>query len=191
MTDIVEVDDLKSNNLLVCEMEIGSYINFFNYTNYYELWFGTHLKCIYNLMYIIKLNSSLLVDVCVDLIIYDHPSKNNRFTLIYSILSTVYNYRTYIFIQVNELVPVVSLSQLFSNLIWSEREGWDIFGVFFINNTDLRRILTDYGFKGHPLRKDFPLTGFYEISYNDTLQQIQHSRVELTQEFRKTTYDKP
>ena len=189
MTDIVEVDDLKSNNLLVCEMEIGSYINFFNYTNYYELWFGTHLKCIYNLMYIIKLNSSLLVDVCVDLIIYDHPSKNNRFTLIYSILSTVYNYRTYIFIQVNELVPVVSLSQLFSNLIWSEREGWDIFGVFFINNTDLRRILTDYGFKGHPLRKDFPLTGFYEISYNDTLQQIQHSRVELTQEFRVFTFD--
>jgi NADH:ubiquinone oxidoreductase subunit C len=146
-------------------------------------------KYIYSQAYFIKLNSLILANLSVDIVVYDNPGKTYRFTIIYSFLSTFYNTRFYYIIQLNELMPIYSLSFLFPNLTWSERENWDIFGIFFINNTDLRRILTDYGFKGHPLRKDFPLTGFYEIAYNDTLRRIVHSRVELTQEFRVFTFD--
>jgi NADH:ubiquinone oxidoreductase subunit C len=146
-------------------------------------------KYIYSNSYFIKINSLILVNTSIDIIVYDNPGKIYRFTIIYSFLSTFYNVRFYLVSQLNELMPVYSLSSLFPSLIWSERESWDIFGIFFINNIDLRRLLTDYGFKGHPLRKDFPLTGFYEIVYNDTLHRIIHSRVELTQEFRVFTFD--
>jgi NADH:ubiquinone oxidoreductase subunit C len=146
-------------------------------------------KYIYSSSYFIKINSLVLANISIDMVVYDNPGKIYRFTVIYSFLSTFYNVRFYLVSQLNELIPICSLSSLFPNLMWSERESWDIFGIFFINNTDLRRLLTDYGFKGHPLRKDFPLTGFYEIVYNDTLRRIVHSRVELTQEFRVFTFD--
>jgi NADH:ubiquinone oxidoreductase subunit C len=139
---------------------------------------------IYNYIKIIKVSSCIQLNNCSDLVVYDQPNKLIRFTVIYCLLSTIFNYRINIFTQVNELSLLISLNYLYKSLLWSERECWDLFGLFFVNHPDLRRILTDYGFKGHPLQKDFPLTGFSELFYNDLQQQLCYTPVELTQESR-------
>ena len=199
-TVIIGVDKDSGNNIATIEynkinLVFDRYLKFVilpsftTSTDLNELTIFLHHSHLFVFSYLVKYNSLKLLNSCIDLVIYDRPSKNNRFTFIYLLLSTVYNTRTRIITQVNELQSVLSLHLLFASLNWSEREGWDIFGVFFINHTSLRRILTDYGFKGHPLRKDFPLTGFYELNYNDTKQQILYSTIKLTQEFRLFSID--
>jgi len=155
-----------------------------NLSNNYHSIVGVHYTHIYPYLKLIKKNSLSQLNSCIDLVIYDHPNKNYRFTVIYCLISNFFNYRLNIFTQLNELQVLRSTINLYLSIIWSERECWDLFGIFFINHTDLRRILTDYGFKGHPLRRDFPLTGFYEVSYNDLQQHVTYDLVELTQEFR-------
>lgn len=114
----------------------------------------------------------------------DYPYNNNRFRLVYSLLSYMYTHRLLISTQLHEKGIISSLSQIYLGSCWQEREVWDLFGIFFKGNPDLRRILTDYGFFGHPLRKDFPLTGFYEIIYDDRKKQIMYRPVSLAQEYR-------
>jgi NADH:ubiquinone oxidoreductase subunit C len=121
----------------------------------------------------------------------DYPSQGARFRLAYSLLSYTYTGRLAIFFGINERTVVPSLTPLFSGAAWQEREVWDLFGIFFQGNQDLRRILTDYGFAGHPLRKDFPLTGFSEILYDDRKKQIIYRPVSLAQEFRNFTSVNP
>jgi len=115
----------------------------------------------------------------------DMPTRKNRFELVYNLLSLRYNSRIRVKTYTDELTPVDSLTGIYAAANWYEREIWDMFGVFFTNHPDLRRILTDYGFQGHPLRKDFPLTGYYEVRYDDELQRVVQEPVELAQEYRK------
>jgi len=115
----------------------------------------------------------------------DVPTRKYRFEIIYNLLSLRYNSRIRVKTYTDELTPIDSLCGVFQAANWYEREIWDMFGVFFTNHPDLRRILTDYGFQGHPLRKDFPLTGYYEVRYDDELQRIVQEPVELAQEYRK------
>jgi len=114
----------------------------------------------------------------------DYPSQKRRFEVSYELLSLRYNHRLRIKSFVYESDPILSAASVFLSATWWEREIWDLFGLFFKNNPDLRRILTDYGFLGHPLRKDFPLTGFSEIYYDTRSKTVSYNFVEISQKQR-------
>ena len=120
----------------------------------------------------------------VDIACSDVPGKKYRFSVSYLLHSILYNARIVVTVKTNEVIPLPSVTQLFESAGWLEREVYDLYGVFFYDHTDLRRILTDYGFSGYPLRKDFPLTGFIEIYYNDSTKRMAYEKVELAQEYR-------
>jgi len=120
-----------------------------------------------------------------DIVGSDFPSKLDRFHVIYNLLSIQYNYRFFVSIWVNELDKLYSIVELHPSASWYEREIWDLYGIHFEGNNDLRRILTDYGFLGHPLRKDFPLSGFTELYYNSRVDSIVHQPISLIQEYRQ------
>ena len=121
----------------------------------------------------------------------DYPEKKNRFEVAYEILSIKYNNRIRVKTYLNEITPINSVVNIYSCANWWEREVWDMFGIFFFNHPDLRRILTDYGFEGHPLRKDFPLTGFIEVRYDELRKRIVYEPVKLSQEFRIFDFTSP
>lgn len=121
----------------------------------------------------------------------DHPSRPQRFDLIYQLLSVTYNRRIRLKAAIGDGEIAPSVSHIFTTAIWSEREVWDMFGIFFSGHNDLRRLLTDYGFEGHPLRKDFPLTGTVETRYDDQEKRVVYEPVSLTQEFRDYDYMSP
>lgn len=121
----------------------------------------------------------------------DYPQNNYRFKLIYELLSVRYNVRIRIAVFVDELTGVNSVGSLFSAASWYECEIWDMFGIFFKNHLNLKRILTDYGFEGYPLRKDFPLSGFVEMKYNETKKRVLSESIELTQEYRTFKFLSP
>ena len=129
--------------------------------------------------------------VLIDVTAVDYPSRTLRFEIVYNLLSISYNARTRIKTCVDEITPIASITELYSSAGWWEREVWDMFGIFFSNHPDLRRILTDYGFQGHPLRKDFPLTGFVEVRYDDSEKRVINEPVEITQEFRYFDFSSP
>jgi NADH:ubiquinone oxidoreductase subunit C len=131
------------------------------------------------------------VKVLTDLVVYDRPGKNYRFVVIYSLLSVRYNLRFQVQTAVNEVLPLFSIVDIFSGAGWLEREAWDMFGIVFINNGDLRRILTDYGFVSHPLRKDFPLIGFKEIYYSDRYRRVVYVDLQVSQEGRNFRFKRP
>jgi len=140
---------------------------------------------IYPLSLFLKKHSTCLYKLLVDISVYDYPGKLFRFSVFYILLSSSYNTRMLVNTKLLESWPVlVSLIPLYSCAAWVEREVFDFFGIFFFNNYDLRRILTDYGFVGYPLRKDFPLTGSIEILYDDSQKQIIYKPIELIQDFR-------
>ena len=121
----------------------------------------------------------------------DYPSNKHRFKIVYELLSVRFNTRLRIKVFTHELMPVESVSNLFSAANWYECEIWDMFGVFFSNHPNLVRLLTDYGFEGYPLRKDFPLSGFVESSYDYTRKRVSSERVELSQEYRSFKFTSP
>lgn len=135
------------------------------------------------LVLFLKKHSLTRFNNLTELTVIDNPLKKNRFTLIMLLTSIEFNSRLLVNFIIKSLI-VPSLSDIYLNANWSEREVRDMFGVYFTNNLDLRRLLTDYGFQGFPLRKDFPLTGYLEIRYDDELQRIIYEPVELSQEFR-------
>ena len=126
----------------------------------------------------------LRFEILIDVFANDYISRSNRFELTYCFLSPKRNERIYLRVFVNDLTVVPSLSNLYPSANWLEREVWDMYGVSFAGHSDLRRILTDYGFLGHALRKDFPLTGFFEIRYDDVCRRIVSEVVNLSQELR-------
>src|SRR5262249_11792081 len=126
---------------------------------------------------------SQLVDVCGA----DYPEREKRFDVVYNLLSVTKNQRVRVKVQTDADAPVPSVCSVFSSAGWFERETWDMYGVCFSDNPDLRRILTDYGFDGHPLRKDFPLTGFVELRYDEEQKAVVYSPVKLNQAYR--TFD--
>lgn len=129
----------------------------------------------------------ILVDVCG----VDYPDRPNRFEVVYNLLSMRQNNRAKVKVRVAEDELVPSVTKIFSSALWFEREVWDMYGVPFSGNPDLRRILTDYGFEGHPQRKDFPLTGYVELRYNEELKRVVYEPVKLTQDFRSFDYTSP
>jgi NADH/F420H2 dehydrogenase subunit C len=118
----------------------------------------------------------------------DYPNNKYRFKLIYELLSVRYNNRIRIKILTHELMPVDSCDSIYPTAGWFECEIWDMFGVFFKNHLNLKRILTDYGFNGYPLRKDFPLSGFLEVHYNEIEKRVVNESIELSQEYRTFNY---
>ena len=121
----------------------------------------------------------------------DLMNLNYRFCVVYDLLSLKYNFRVRIKLFLSEITPVFSCVNIFINANWWEREIWDMFGIYFEEHPDLRRILTDYGFEGYPLRKDFPLSGYLELFYNENKKQIVVESLELTQDFRFFNFEVP
>lgn len=149
-----------------------------------DIYLKTSVKYLWNLMFFLKWHTGTLYNQLIDLSFLDFFEKKYRFEVFYNVLSIVYNNRMTITAGVLETVPVESICMIYSNANWYERESWDMFGIFFLNHIDFRRMLTDYGFKGHPLRKDFPMTGYLELRYDDFLKRILYEKVSLTQEYR-------
>jgi len=129
--------------------------------------------------------------VLSDLCGVDYPSREQRFEVVYNLMSVHYNTRLRLKVRCAEGESVPSLHEVHPSANWFEREAWDMFGIMFENHPDLRRILTDYGFEGHPLRKDFPLTGYVECRYDDTEKRVVQEPVELAQEFRFFDFSNP
>ncbi|NNG03282.1 MAG: NADH-quinone oxidoreductase subunit C [Inquilinus sp.] len=123
----------------------------------------------------------------IDITAVDHPEREERFDVVYHLLSLKQNHRIRVKLTTDEEAPVPSVAAIYPTATWFERETWDMYGVFFADNPDLRRILTDYGFEGHPLRKDFPLTGYVEVRYDEDQKRVVYEPVKLNQDFR--TFD--
>jgi NADH-quinone oxidoreductase subunit C len=130
--------------------------------------------------------------ICIiDLTAADYPGREKRFDVVYHFLSPRLNQRIRVKVQTDEVTPVPSLIGVYRGADWFEREAYDLYGVLFTGHPDMRRILTDYGFEGHPLRKDFPLTGFVEVRYDDEQKRVMYEPVRLAQEFRSFDFLSP
>jgi NADH-quinone oxidoreductase subunit C len=127
----------------------------------------------------------------IDVTAVDWPGREQRFDVVYHLLSPKLNLRVRVKTPTDEDTAVPSIIDVFPGAEWFERETYDLYGVVFIGHPDMRRILTDYGFEGHPLRKDFPLTGFVEVRYDDELKRVVYEPVRLTQEFRNFDFLSP
>ena len=136
-------------------------------------------------------HTGLQYKVLTDITGVDYPERGQRFEVVYNRLSIRYGVRLFVKVRVDELQTVPSRTGRYKSANWMERERWDRFGVGVEGHPDLRRILTDYGFEGHPMRKDFPLTGYTEVRYDETLKRVVSEPVELTQEFRAFEYGNP
>src|SRR5512132_1606625 len=128
-----------------------------------------------------------LMDICA----VDYPGRSERFDVVYNLLSLTHNRRIRVKTRTDEQAAVPTVTGVFSSAGWWERETYDLYGIWFHEHPDLRRILTDYGFEGHPLRKDFPLTGYVEVRYDDVLKRIVYEPVKLTQDFRNFDFLSP
>ena len=127
------------------------------------------------------------IDICG----VDYPSRERRFDVVYHLLSPTRNARIRLKVETDESTPVPSCVEIYPGALWFEREAYDLFGILFTGHPDMRRLLTDYGFDGHPLRKDFPLTGFVEVRFDEDLKRVVYEPVRLTQEFRNFDFLSP
>ena len=128
-----------------------------------------------------------VMDICG----VDWPERAERFDVVYNLLSVSLNQRLRVIVTTDETTPVASVNTVWPAATWWEREAWDLFGIVFSGQPDLRRILTDYGFEGHPLRKDFPLTGYVEVRYDDERKAVVYEPVKLTQDWRSFDFLSP
>jgi NADH-quinone oxidoreductase subunit C len=134
---------------------------------------------------------NMLFKSFIDVTGVDWPEREQRFDVVYHLLSLHHNQRIRVKITTDENTPVPSVTSVFRCANWFEREAWDMYGIFFSDHPDLRRILTDYGFEGHPLRKDFPLTGYVEMRYDSEQQRVVYEPVRLRQDFRNFDFLSP
>ena len=139
----------------------------------------------------LKEKEDLKFDQLIDIVAIDYPNNTKRFKVVYIFLSVTFNYRLSLSIDVSENEHVDSLTSIFSCANWYEREIWDLFGITFNNHPDLRRILTDYGFNGFPLRKDFPLSGNVEVRYDLESKKVVYEPIKLAQSFRTFDFESP
>ena len=129
----------------------------------------------------------ILIDICG----VDYPERAERFDVVYHLLSPRLNQRIRVKLSTDDVTPVASVVEVFAAANWFEREAYDMYGILFSGHPDLRRLLTDYGFQGFPLRKDFPLTGYVEVRYDDEKKRVVYEPVKLTQEFRTFDFESP
>ena len=139
----------------------------------------------------LKTNSTTKFRQLIDITAVDYPSRDRRFKMVYLLLSHETNSRIIVNYYIKEGEIVTSLTSIFPSSNWMEREVFDMYGIEFKNHPDLRRILTDYGFKGHPLRKDFPLTGFNEVRYSEKEKKVIYEKVKLEQDYRNFDFESP
>jgi NADH-quinone oxidoreductase subunit C len=156
-----------------------------------ELLVRTHATALTKLLVFLRDDSNCLFKVLLDITAVDYPEREERFELVYILLSLSQNQRIKVKLNVGEDTAVPTASKVFSSANWAERETWDMYGIYFSDHPDLRRILTDYGFEGHPLRKDFPLTGRVEVRYDETQKRVVYDPVKLTQDFRSFDFLSP
>jgi NADH dehydrogenase (ubiquinone) Fe-S protein 3 len=171
--------------------------NFFPYFKYKVLLSKNHLfiyiyiNNVHKVMYVLRNHLNLRFTILSDIVGADYIDKQFRFQIIYNCLSIRSNIRVFVKTWTNEIISVPSLTGLFRSSYWLEREVYDMFGIYFDNHPDLRRLLTDYGFEGHPLKKDFPLTGYLEVRYDESNKKILTESIQLVQEFRVFEFQNP
>jgi NADH-quinone oxidoreductase subunit C len=158
---------------------------------YGELTVVVHADEIVRTMRFLRDDPRCLFASLMDLCGADYPGREKRFDVVYHLISYRHNRRIRIKVEADEVTPVPSVIDVFPNANWFEREAYDLYGVLFSGHPDLRRILTDYGFEGHPLRKDFPLTGFVEVRYDEEQRRVVYEPVKLQQEFRNFDFLSP
>jgi NADH-quinone oxidoreductase subunit C len=156
-----------------------------------ELTVSIVLSSLVTFMEFLKTDQHCNFSTLVDITVVDYPNRENRFELVYHYLSMYQNQRIRVKMEVNEDHIVPSIVDIFPASNWFEREIFDMFGILFSGHPDLRRILTDYGFKGHPLRKDFPTTGYVELRYEEANKRVVYEPVELVQEYRQFDFMSP
>ncbi|KZD09866.1 NADH-quinone oxidoreductase subunit C [Oceanibaculum pacificum] len=151
----------------------------------------TRSASLLRLMTLLRDDSNCQFKVLVTVTAVDYPDREERFELVYCLLSLKHNQRITVKLATDEANPVPSVVSIFPSANWYEREVWDLYGVLFSDHPDLRRILTDYGFEGHPLRKDFPLTGYVEVRYDEEQKRVVYEPVKLVQDFRTFDFMSP
>ncbi|TRY82382.1 hypothetical protein DNTS_002478 [Danionella cerebrum] len=170
---------------------LPKYIQQVQVTLFNELELLIHPEGVIPVLTFLKDHTSAQFRNLSDLTAVDVPTRENRFEVVYNLLSLRFNSRIRVKTYTDELTAIDSCMPVFQAANWYEREVWDMFGIYFTNHPDLRRILTDYGFEGHPFRKDFPLSGYVEVRYDDELKRVVAEPVELSQEFRKFDLNSP
>ncbi|WP_226886400.1 NADH-quinone oxidoreductase subunit C [Nisaea nitritireducens] len=178
-----ELADYLSGQLDTELVEIGFVLD--------ELVIRTHPQYILKVLTFLRDDSQCQFRCLVDLCGTDFPEREQRFDVVYNLLSVQQNNRIRVKVATDEATPVPSSTGVFPSAGWFEREAWDMYGVFFSDHPDLRRLLTDYGFEGHPLRKDFPLTGHVEVRYDDEQKRVVYEPVKLVQDFRSFDFLSP
>lgn len=188
---------MKHSNLLYLMQYLIYIFNFFPYFKYKVLVNKSHfyiylyIKHIDTFMYILRNHMNLKFTILSDIVGCDYIEKAYRFQIIYNCLSIRANMRIFVKAWANETILVPSLTSIFRSSYWLEREVYDMFGIYFENHPDLRRLLTDYGFEGHPLKKDFPLSGYIEVRYDESNKKILTESIQLIQEFRVFEFQNP
>jgi NADH-quinone oxidoreductase subunit C len=156
-----------------------------------ELMLWTTRHSVVRLLTFLRDDSNCLFKLLIDICGVDYPDREERLEVVYNLLGLKHNQRVRVKLTTTEDDPVPSVAGLFKTANWFERETWDLYGVFFSDHPDLRRLLTDYGFEGHPMRKDFPLTGYVEVRYDDEQKRVVYEPVKLSQEFRNFDFLSP
>ena len=156
-----------------------------------QLYIEIEPKNIISTILFLKTNEKCRFRQLIDITAVDYPEKNERFKIVYFLLSHENNLRAQINININEKIKVPSITKIFPSANWMEREVFDMYGISFTDHPDLRRILTDYGFEGHPLRKDFPLTGHTEVRYSEDKKKVVYEPVKLDQQYRNFDFESP
>ena len=156
-----------------------------------ELLFETDEENFVEVIQFLKSNDKCKFKQLIDIAGVDYPDEEKRFQIIYLLLSHEYNLRIKVLVHLDENQLITSLTKIYPSANWMEREVFDMYGIKFKNHPDLRRILTDYGFKGHPLRKDFPLTGFNEVRYSEKEKKVVYEPVKLEQNYRNFDFESP
>ena len=159
--------------------------------NFGQLFIEIDIEALYSTILYLKTNNKCRFKQLIDITAVDYPEKEKRFKLVYLLLSHENNLRILININIDEKIHVPSITKIFPSANWMEREVFDMYGISFKNHPDLRRILTDYGFKGYPLRKDFPLTGHTEVRYSEEHKKVVYEPVKLDQEYRNFDFESP
>ena len=159
--------------------------------NHGQLFIETSVKTLYSIILYLKTNYKCRFKQLIDITAVDYPEKEKRFKLVYLLLSHENNLRILVNMNIDEKTQVPSITKIFPSANWMEREVFDMYGISFKDHPDLRRILTDYGFEGHPLRKDFPLTGHTEVRYSEEHKKVISEPVKLDQEYRNFDFESP
>ncbi len=185
----MEINNLKNLEKLV-NAELSSKIQS-SEIKYNELLLKTSVNEILTVITFLKSNNRLKFKQLIDIAAIDYPNEDKRFELVYLLLSIENNLRIKISVKFESNEKIPSITKIFPSANWMEREVFDMYGIKFINHPDLRRILTDYNFKGHPLRKDFPLTGFNEVRYSERDKKVIYEPVKLEQNYRNFDFSSP